>query len=316
MATFAPYGPVFRPQSLPLSCLSSRQNNVTRRDWGYQGQFQAMASPCELLIASHDETQALAMLDRAVAEATRIEQKYSRFIEGNYLWHLNHGAGKAVAIDDETHQLLSFAKVCFELSHGLFDISACPLMQLWRFTPDANLPTATHIATARAAVGFERIRFNAKELIMPEEMQLDLGGIVKEYAADRIGYLLAQIYPAISVLVNLGGDIACPVMKASPWQVGIEDPNQLNHAAKVLNISQGALATSGDTRRFIEVDGIRYGHIIDPRSGYPVTGAPRSVTVLGPNCVTAGMLSTMAMLQGANAETFLTEQSVQFSIFR
>ncbi|AVV82204.1 thiamine biosynthesis lipoprotein ApbE [Shewanella putrefaciens] len=98
--------------------------------------------------------------------------------------------------------------------------------------------------------------------------------------------------------------------------MGIEDPQHLDHAAKVLSIRHGALATSGDTRRFIEVAGKRYGHIIDPRTGYPVVCAPRSVTVLGPNCVTAGMLATMAMLQGADAEYFLSQQSVKYSIFR
>jgi len=85
-----------------------------------------MASPCELLIASNDESTAYDMLDMAAREAYRIEQKYSRFIEGNYLWQLNHAQGKPVAIDEETWQLLSFAKQCFVLSGGLFDISACP----------------------------------------------------------------------------------------------------------------------------------------------------------------------------------------------
>lgn len=189
-------------------------------------------------------------------------------------------------------------------------------MQLWRFEPNATLPAHQDIISAKVLVGFERIEFNSHGLTMPAGMQLDFGGIAKEYAVDSVAYHLADRYPEISVLVNFGGDIACPIPKATPWQVGIEDPQHLDHAAKVLAISQGALATSGDTRRFIEVDGQRYGHIVDPRTGYPVVGAPRSVTVLGPNCVTAGMLATMAMLQGTSAETFLEQQSVQYSIFR
>ncbi|MFB2727357.1 FAD:protein FMN transferase [Shewanella mangrovisoli] len=289
---------------------------LVRRDWGFLGEFRAMASPCELLIASHDEDIAYDMLDMAAREARRIEQKYSRFIEGNYLWRLNHADGKRQSIDEETWQLLAFAKQCFELSDGLFDISACPLMQVWRFTQDAKMPAKAEIEAARALVGFARIEFNSQELLMPQGMQLDVGGIAKEYAVDRVAYELAESYAGISVLVNFGGDIACPVANAVPWQVGIEDPHQLDHAAKVLAITQGALATSGDTRRFIEVEGKRYGHIVDPRTGYPVSGAPRSVTVLGPNCVTAGMLATMAMLQGEQAEAFLAEQSVQCSIFR
>ncbi|MFV0596658.1 FAD:protein FMN transferase [Shewanella sp.] len=289
---------------------------LVRRDWGFLGEFRAMASPCELLIASHDEDIAYDMLDMATREALRIEQKYSRFMEGNYLWCLNHADGKRQSIDEETWQLLTFAKQCFELSEGLFDVSACPLMQVWRFTADAKMPASADIEAARALVGFERIEFNTHELLMPQGMQLDFGGIAKEYAVDRVAYELAESYVGISVLVNFGGDIACPVANAVPWQVGIEDPHRLDHAAKVLAITRGALATSGDTRRFIEVEGRRYGHIVDPRTGYPVNGAPRSVTVLGPNCVTAGMLATMAMLLGEQAEAFLAEQSIQFSIFR
>ncbi|MCP3127229.1 FAD:protein FMN transferase [Shewanella sp. KJ2020] len=289
---------------------------LSHREWGYVGEFRAMASPCELLIATDEPHIADKMLEMAVTEVRRIEQKYSRFITNNYLWQLNQAQGLRQAIDEETWQLLSFAKQCFELSEGLFDISAGPLMQLWRFDPNATLPAHQDIIRAKDLVGFERIGFNSHGLTMPAGMQLDFGGIAKEYAVDSVAYHLADRYPGLSVLVNFGGDIACPIAKSTPWQVGIEDPQHLDHAAKVLAISQGALATSGDTRRFIEVDGQRYGHIVDPRTGYPVVGAPRSVTVLGPNCVTAGMLATMAMLQGINAEIFLEQQSVQYSIFR
>jgi len=189
-------------------------------------------------------------------------------------------------------------------------------MELWRFDPKAQLPEHARILAAKALVGFERIEFDSRHIEMPSGMKLDFGGIAKEYAVDRVAYELAECYPDIPVLVNFGGDIACPVPKVNPWQVGIEDPRHLDRAASVLAISQGALATSGDTRRFFEVDGKRYGHIVDPRTGYPVVHAPRSVTVLGPNCVTAGMLATMAMLQGQDAEDFLQQQDVKFSIFR
>ncbi|MGL5392892.1 MAG: FAD:protein FMN transferase [Shewanella sp.] len=286
------------------------------REWGYLGQFRAMASPCEVLIGADDPAIAQEMLALTVAQVQRIEQKYSRFIPHNYLWQLNHGEGQGQAIDSETWQLLAFAQRCFELSAGLFDITAGPLMQLWQFTGQSRIPAEADILKAKALVGFARLSLTPEALRMPQGMQLDLGGIAKEYAVDKLAYELAARYPHIPVLVNFGGDIACPIHKTPPWQVGIEDPKRLDHAAKVLAISQGALATSGDTRRFIEVNGQRYGHIIDPRTGYPVLGAPRSVTVLGPNCVTAGMLATMAMLEGPNAEQFLQQQAVKHDIFR
>ncbi|QYX66602.1 FAD:protein FMN transferase [Shewanella putrefaciens] len=301
---------------MSTSSLKTALYSLQRRDWGYLGEFRAMASPCEILIACDQLDIADDMLDMAVTEALRIEHKYSRFIAQNCLWQLNHANGHKQLIDEETWQLLAFAKQCFQLSDGLFDISAGPLMELWRFDPKAQLPEHGRILAAKALVGFDRIEFDSRHIEMPTGMKLDFGGVAKEYAVDRVAYELAECYPDIPVLVNFGGDIACPVPKEYPWQVGIEDPQRLDHAANVLAISQGALATSGDTRRFFEVDGKRYGHIVDPRTGYPVVQAPRSVTVLGPNCVTAGMLATMAMLQGQDAEDFLQQQDVKFSIFR
>jgi len=291
---------------------------LSHRSWGHSGSFRAMASPCELLINSEDESLAREMMAIAACEAARIEKKFSRFIEGNPLWRLNHAGGEASAIDAETASLLQFARQCYRLSDGRFDISAGPLMALWRFD-GGGIPAATDIKQAKVLVDFSLVDFDDYQLQFPSGMSLDFGGIAKEYAVDRVAYLLAEQWPTISVLVNFGGDIACPVSKGAdtpPWQVGIENPQRLDSAAALLEIRQGALATSGDTRRFIEKDGQRFGHIIDPKTGYPVVKAPRSVTVLGPNCVTAGMLATMAMLQGEHAEAFLSEQEVEFKCFR
>lgn len=290
----------------------------SRRSWGHLGSFRAMASPCELLIATEDENITHAMMELATREAVRIEQKFSRFIKDNPLWKINHAAGKASPIDAETASLLQFARQCHQLSDGRFDISAGPLMKLWRFD-GGELPEAADIERARVLVDFSKVSFNEHQLQFPAGMSLDFGGIAKEYAVDRVAHLLAEQWPTISVLVNFGGDIACPVSKGAnnpPWQVGIENPQRLDSAAALLEIRQGALATSGDTRRFIEKDGKRFGHIIDPRTGYPVVKAPRSVTVLAPNCVMAGMLATMAMLEGEQAESFLSEQEVEFKCFR
>ena len=287
------------------------------RSWGFLGCFRAMASPCELLMATDNADIAQAMLDIAHKEAIRIEQKYSRFLSHNPLWQINNAQGSATPIDTETLQLLTFAQQCYQLSDGDFDISAGPLMRLWRFDGQSSIPDDATITQAKANVNFAKVYFDQANIQMPAAMNLDFGGIGKEYAVDKVAHLLAAQWPDISVLVNFGGDIHCLVEKShSPWQVGIENPNALDNAAAVLSINQGALATSGDTRRFIEVNGKRYGHIISPTTGYPVVNAPRSVTVLGPNCVTAGMLATMAMLQGANAELFLEQQSVKFTVFR
>ncbi|WP_144214059.1 FAD:protein FMN transferase [Shewanella donghaensis] len=275
-----------------------------------------MASPCEVLMQIDDEHIAMQMLNIAVDEARRIEQKYSRFLQGNIVWQLNNAQGKAVKIDVETAQLLKFSQQCYQLSGGAFDISAGPLMNLWRFDGSHQVPKASAIKSALTLVDFSAIDFTDSKLTMPAAMSLDFGGIGKEYAVDSTAQQLSQRWPNISVMVNFGGDIACPILKEDGWQVGIENPQQLDNAAAQLTIRQGALATSGTTRRYFEVDSVRYGHIINPQTGYPVENAPLSVTVLGPNCITAGMLSTMAMLKGADSEAFLTAQNVDFKVFR
>lgn len=296
--------------------LAANSFELQPQKWGFCGKFCAMASPCELLIPTQDIQLATSITQYAYQEAHRIEQKYSRFIKHNDLWQLNHSAGQRLTIDSETFALLNFAKQCYELSDGRFDISAGPVIRLWRFNQGADFPSQKKIKAAKALIGFSNIHFDSTSFTMPNGMFLDFGGIGKEYAADKVATYLATTWPELSILVNFGGDIACPITRKSGWQVGIEDPNHLTHATKALQVHQGAIATSGDTHRYIEYKGKRYGHIIDPVTGYPVKGAPCSVTVLGPHCVAAGMLATMAMLQGEQAEDFLQQQDVQFFVFR
>ncbi len=145
-------------------------------------------------------------------------------------------------------------------------------------------------------------------------MQIDLGGIGKEYAVDRVAGRLAEATPC-SALVNFGGDLAVTraPRERPAWRVGIEPvPGDERRAGPVLEIRTGALATSGDARRFLLKDGVRYSHILDPQSGWPVEGAPRSVTVAADTCTQAGMLSTLAMLEGYNAEAFLDGEGVRY----
>jgi thiamine biosynthesis lipoprotein len=141
----------------------------------------------------------------------------------------------------------------------------------------------------------------------------DLGGIGKEYAVDRVAGMLSEA-AACSVVVNFGGDLAVtrPPQERRAWRIGIEPVSAESRKGEtVLEVRAGALATSGDSRRFLLRDGVRYSHILDPRSGWPVQGAPRSVTVAADTCTQAGMLSTLAMLEGYNAEAFLDAEGLK-----
>ncbi len=153
-------------------------------------------------------------------------------------------------------------------------------------------------------------------LTLPAGMEIDLGGIGKEYAVDRIAALLAE-RTGDAFLVNLGGDLYASGARRGgrPWSVGLDDPERTGAAVLYrIDFARGGLATSGDARRFVRWQGKRLGHILDPRTGWPVRDAPRSVTVLDRTCLEAGSLSTLAYLQGPRAREFLEQQGVEFRI--
>ena len=143
-------------------------------------------------------------------------------------------------------------------------------------------------------------------------MEVDLGGIGKEYAVDRCTNL-ARSAVNVPAMINFGGDLAVtsPPVTRDAWRVGIEGPN-VDAAEKLVDLRQGALATSGDARRFLIRDGVRYSHILDPGTGWPVPDAPASITVAADTCTQAGMMSTLAMLRGADAEDFLAAQELLY----
>ena len=274
--------------------------------------FTAMASPCEILIDGNDPEVLQHIAHMVSAEARRIETKYSRYRENNIIHQLNHAKGQRIKLDEETHKLLSFAQQCFVLSNGQFDVTAGILNRIWRFVEGTNPPTQAEIDTLLPLVGWQKLTLTEHSLQMPDDMQIDLGGIGKEYAVDKAVTLCQQTYPELSVLVNFGGDLGVtrPRQEGGFWQVGIEHPDPSQSVPMLVKIAQGGLATSGDARRFLLHKGTRYSHVLNPLTGWAMTDAPRSVTVAGQNCTQAGLLATLALLQGADAKAFLQAQEV------
>ncbi|MBL4900090.1 MAG: FAD:protein FMN transferase [Colwellia sp.] len=283
-----------------------------------------MASPCEVIIQSTDKKLAVKLGDIIATEVWRIEEKYSRYNQRSVCSIINNHAGRSVDIDEETYLLLNFAQQCYQLSDGLFDISSGVLRKTWSFQGaqardgnNDNFPTDEQVKQTLANVGWQKINFNQNNITLAKGMEIDFGGIGKEYAVDR-AIILAKQLTHSPVLVNLGGDLAvtCSRLNKEPWQVAIEHPdtsdNNVNLADMIVSLKSGALATSGDARRFIINNGKRYGHILNAKTGWPVEQAPRSITVVAPQCIQAGILATLALLQGANAEQFLVEQEIKF----
>jgi thiamine biosynthesis lipoprotein len=278
------------------------------------GRFDAMASPCEILLESADPGEAARLTRIAADEAWRIEDKFSRYLPGNIVGRINAAGGHAVEVDEETASLLDFAATLHALSDGRFDITSGVLREAWTFDGSDRIPAAEAVTEVLQRVGWEKVTWQRPFLTMRPGMQIDLGGIGKEYAVDRVAGKLAEA-AGCSAVVNFGGDLAVTrePQQRKAWRVGIEPVSAgERRAGTVLEIRTGALATSGDSRRFLLKDGVRYSHILDPRNGWPVEGAPRSVTVAADTCTQAGMLSTFAMLEGYNAEAFLDSEGVRY----
>jgi len=272
-----------------------------------------MASPCEILIETSDTNEAHHLSDVAATEAWRVEDKFSRYATDNVVARINSAAGEAIEVDGETASLIDFSNTLNEISDGRFDITSGVLREVWTFDGSNRLPAKDAVERVLRRVGWHRVDWRSPTLRLEVGMEIDFGGIGKEYAVDRVAQKLREASPS-SALINFGGDLAVtrPPTERQGWQVGIESVSEQGPVAdKVIELRTGALATSGDARRFLLRDGVRYSHILDPRSGWPVRNAPRSVTVAADTCTQAGMLSTLAMLQGDNAEAFLRAEEVR-----
>ncbi len=278
-----------------------------------------MASPCEIrLDQAHGQAPGEltrdAALVQAMAEVHRIEAKYSRYRSDSVISQINASAGQTepLAVDGETAALLDFAATLHTDSEGRFDVSSGVLRRAWDFN-GSTLPSDAQLATLKALVGWQRVAWDGHHIRLPQAgMELDFGGIGKEYAADRAASLL-QGLGFHQGYVNLGGDIRVlgPRPDGQPWRFGIQHPRRPQDLIAHIEVAQGALATSGDYERFLIHNGLRYGHILDARSGWPVQHW-QSVSVVAPACVAAGALTTIAMLMGHQALDFLRAQGVAF----
>ncbi len=273
--------------------------------------FRAMASDNELQVFAADEAHANEAAAAAMADVRRIEAKYSRYRDDSVTSRINAAAGGAeVAIDAETAALLGYADRCFAQSDGLFDVTSGVLRRVWGFgASPPRLPDAAALAAAVVLVGWAEVEWSERTVRLPRAgMEIDFGGIGKEYAADRVATILRERGIA-HALVNLGGDVRVvgPQPSGVPWRIGIRHPRRAGAVVAAVELSDGAVATSGDYERGFVLDGRRYCHVLNPRTGMPV-GYFQSVSVVAPLCVVAGSCATIAMLREAHGEAFLQAQ--------
>jgi thiamine biosynthesis lipoprotein len=262
--------------------------------------FKAMGSPCELHLYGPEAEPLERAAQLAQAEVARLEQKYSRYRDDSLASAINRSAGNrsGIELDDETTRLLEYARTAWEQSGGLFDITSGVLREVWDFR-SGRIPARREVDAVRRRVGWSKLRWQPPHLVLPlAGMQLDFGGFVKEYAVDRAGEVCRAAGVAHG-MVDLGGDLAAvgPRPDGGAWSVGVRHPRQPGAALASVPLARGGLASSGDYERFMIVDGVRYAHILDPRTGWPVQGLA-CVSVLAPSCLIAGTATTIAMLKG------------------
>lgn len=260
--------------------------------------FKVMGGPAELQIYLNGQDEAY-VVKLAKDEAFRLEKKYSRYRTDSITTAINRSAGtpQGFHADEETTGLLNYANIAWQQSEGLFDITSGILRKAWDFKSN-TLPTQKCINKLLVHVGWDKVTWQPPILYLPKEMEIDFGGVVKEYAADAIASIIRNqgIHHG---LVDLAGDIAIvgPQPDEKPWKIGVRDPSHPNTAAATIDVLNGGIASSGNYERFMIIDGKRYCHIINPKTGWPQHGVG-GVSVHASTCLVAGTATTTAMLLG------------------
>lgn len=243
-------------------------------------------------------TAAQTALDACFAELTRLESLLSATVAGSDVDRINRAAGQTVTVSDETAQVLRLSQHVAELSGGAFDMTVRPLSVLWNFTADRpTVPSEQAIAQALAQVDYRQLTVEGQQVTLTGGA-IDLGGVAKGYIADRLREVLVQ-HDIGSALIDLGGNIVALGDKGGEaFRIGIKDPADTTALAKVLEVRDRSVVTSGTYERGFTVDGVRYHHLLDPKTGKPVQNGLASVTVIAESSATADALSTACFVLG------------------
>ena len=258
-----------------------------------------MGTLASLTAVAADKETAAAAVEAGYARLEDVNRLMSDYIEDSEIGRLNRlPAGEVVTLSPETLFCMQQALAVGQASGGAFEITCRPLVWLWKGCgKEGRLPTDDELAAAQALVGADKVVLDTEHSIAKRThagVQVDLGGIAKGYALDLAAEAMLKA-GAASALVDVGGDVLAVGMNAegTPWRIGVRDPfGGMTTTFAALALSDRAVATSGNQERFYEIDGHRYSHIIDPRTGRPAEQAP-AVTVIAANGLTADAWATV-----------------------
>ena len=262
-----------------------------------------MGGPATLVITPPERRTSANLIDTVQSHLAALERRYSRYLADSLVSEINRraGSGKVTRLDSESQSLLEIADQLWRSSGGLFDITSGVLRKAWRFDATDTPVDLSQLEALQRKVGWDKVERTPDGVYLPVRgMEIDLGGLVKEYAADCAMGLLRD-HGVTSALIELAGDVATIGCQPSgmPWRVGIQAP-QGGDPLGGIALSNAAAATSGNYARTLRFKGRTYGHLLNPQTGWPVEG-PTSVTVVGENCLGAGAVSTIACLQSPEA---------------
>ncbi len=256
------------------------------------------------ITAIHDDPQfAWDAINAAIAEITRIEKLISSWDPNSQTSEIIRQAGvQPVKVDKELFDLISRALQISKITDGAFDISYASMDRIWKFDGSmTEMPNAEIVALAASKINYKNILHNAGDqtvFLKEKGMKIGFGAIGKGYAAQKAKELMRQMGIENGV-VNASGDLIAwgKDVNNQIFKVGIADPQNKEKMLSWLNIEDAAVVTSGDYERFVMFEGIRYAHIIDPRTGYPTTGI-KSVTIITANPELADAISTSVFVLG------------------
>ena len=253
---------------------------------------------------------------RIETELESINAVFSTYRPDSEISRLNARAGAApVALSARFAEVFDAALAIGELSDGAYDVTVGALVELWGFGArdgSGALPDEAQVAEARRRVGRERLRWDRERRLLtrPRGMRVDLSSIAKGYAVDRLSALL-RAEGLNNTLAEIGGELRVTGERpeGGPWRLAVESPDPAEgRVVSALSLRDAAVATSGDYRNFFEVDGRRYSHLVDPRTGYPVAHELVSVTVVHRDCMTADALATALIVLGPEEARALADR--------
>lgn len=279
----------------------------------HKRKLSMLGSPFEMTVVAKDTIQADFYIDMAVAEVKRIENLISDWIPGSQISNVNNNAGiKAVKVDKEVFNLIERAIKVSQITSGAFDISYASMDKIWKFDGSmTTMPSEEAIKKSVSKIGYKNIILNAKEqtvFLKMEGMKLGLGGIGQGYIADKVKELLKN-KDCMSGIVNVSGDINAwgKQTNGKPWTVAIVNPMNKNKIFATFSLDDSAVETSGSYEKYVIFNGIRYAHIIDPRTGYPAQGVV-SVSIFARQTEIADALATGVFVLGVETGLDLVNQ--------